>query len=1458
MDAESRRQLKAAIDAAEVVSFDVFDTLLFRRVNEPETIFDLTGRHFTIHGFRKLRTDSQVEASRRATLEFGYPHADMDQIYAVLAEHREIPVDWEAVKAYEITLEQEALTANPEMQEIFRYAKAQGKRVIAVSDMYLFAATLQEILEQNGYQGFDHIYCSADEHKAKFNRDLFALVAEKEGIAFDRMLHIGDKERDDGEYPASYGIRTFVYRRKVDLEKIRRVADADIDKGLYKILCREDKEGEDPFWYNLGIEVGGPLYMALFLWMKEQMAASAKKVFFLSRDGYNLYQLFKDAGYTNIEYLYISRRATLLAGITELDEEALAQLPPFTKGQTVGEILDYLCIPREEITRLSQAGFSDFTDRIRDDGDIAAMKQLYILEREVILRTCEKERRYAADYFRKVGLTEADSLAFDCGWNGSSQYLLERVKKALGCPVSTEFYYFGIRNTARSRKQLHGLHYQTFLFDFYKNQALHSGVDEAVAMYELFFSAPHESVHYYDAQGPVLEAVGGSREKAEILQGIRDYVRFGHSFAEKYQIEYLPEVAIARLQRLIQDPTDEEAVRIGNLGSVDGFVRTEGSTDCLAYLTRFQMEKNPHSVVYWVKGLLKRSDIAEDVKLAVAARYGVPYPKKEQSYRLEDSYSYGSYRRFLRRQEDLREPYRELHYQPKFSVVIPVYNTVTEQLEEAFDSVLRQSYRNFELILVDDHSSWENVRPVLRRYEKLEQVRVIYRESNGHIAAATNDGIALACGDYIVFMDCDDTIDRDALYEMAKKLNEDPALDMIYSDEDKLTEDGKVLHMPFFKPDWSPDLFMNLTYLNHLAVYRASIVKELGGLRGAYNGSQDVDLNLRFMEKTTNRQIAHIPRVLYHWRERKESIAAGFTAKSYAVEAVRNARMDALKRRGLRGHMEYIPGISQWRTVYAVEGNPLVSIIIPSKDNPEILKQCIDSLHAFTAYDRYEIIVVDNGSCETNRRELEAYLDAAGAAYRYQPADFNFSAMCNAGAAAAKGDYLLFLNDDIEMFAPDWLTRMLGQAALPHVGAVGAKLYYPETTLIQHAGVANIYEGPSHTFTHCDDENVYYFGWNRLDYDCIAVTGACLLLRAETFREIGGFDESMPVAYNDVDLCFTLYEHGYYNVIRDDAVAYHYESLSRGVDQEDDEKVFRLSREWERLYRKHPALKHRDPFLNANLHNWTGGLDILDNYNEVKIADLTGTVEGGNGNIDGIQISDRIQISGWAFAEGEETAEKYFLFRDPYGIVYQVTAEAIYRQDVAEAFGNREELQFAGMESIVDKAALRMDILPYVCGILLCTVSGRKYVIWKDKSPVVRSPKERPQISECTVSEGFVQHPASRELSWYLDEHDRKEDHFSIRGFAFVKNNLHYQYRLRVFLLPEEGKAIEVRHCHEERVDVAYSFPELHFLYETGFQCRILPEQLESGRSYQILLRLENQFEKADIQDIPTGQVLEA
>ena len=650
-------------------------------------------------------------------------------------------------------------------------------------------------------------------------------------------------------------------------------------------------------------------------------------------------------------------------------------------------------------------------------------------------------------------------------------------------------------------------------------------------------------------------------------------------------------------------------------------------------------------------------------------------------------------------EKDIMET-KELKYNPLISVVIPVYNVPENMLIECIESIFSQTYTNWQICMADDNSSWESMRDILKKYEKNPRVKVVYRKENGHISRATNSAIELADGEYIAFMDCDDIIPPNTLYEVALKLNENQDYDFIYTDEDKIDEKGEVRWEPHFKPEWSPDTLMTMMYTSHLGVYRANIVKELGGLRVGFEGSQDYDFTLRFVEKTTPDRIGHIPKVLYHWRQREGSTAVTPEAKPYVFEAARKAREEAISRRGVEGKIDDGLKLYQAHVTYYNSSEPLISIIIPSKDNFDVYKRCVDTLHQVTEYRHYEIIHVDNGSNEENRKKYEELDEKYRHIYLYGKMEFNFSKMCNMGAQKANGSFFLFLNDDIEIFRNDWLGILVGQATLKHTGAVGAKLYYPNSTIIQHCGVINISQGPVHMFGGCNDKNVYYFGRNRLDFNVIAVTGACLMVDKKKFQEIGGFDEKLAVSYNDVDLCFKLLEHGYYNVIRNDAILYHHESISRGNDVLDDKKMKRLVRERENLYKKHPKYYYKDPFYSPNLsqlHNdfrvFINSTDIQNKQkmNIIKEIDSDSYLEQDThirAKFDCISTDcwDYIFLQGYAFFENRFTNNQrtvQLLFEGETETLL-IDTNKIYRPDLQLLANTRKYINLTGWNSYLD------------------------------------------------------------------------------------------------------------------------------------------------------------------------------
>ncbi|MGC8732540.1 MAG: glycosyltransferase family 2 protein, partial [Halothiobacillaceae bacterium] len=385
--------------------------------------------------------------------------------------------------------------------------------------------------------------------------------------------------------------------------------------------------------------------------------------------------------------------------------------------------------------------------------------------------------------------------------------------------------------------------------------------------------------------------------------------------------------------------------------------------------------------------------------------------------------------------------------------------------------------------------------------------------------------------------------------------------------------------------DWSPDTMMSTMMTGHVSAVRIGLYTSLGGLRSEVNGCQDWDFVLRVAEVTC--KITHIPKVLYHWRVIPGSIASDITAKQYVRDASRRVRADALARRGLDGTVEEVPEVAGYfRVNYQPRGTPLVSIIIPTRDREDMLRRCIQSIESRSHYRDFELIVIDNGSREAATLAfLNELKSGARARVIRDDRPFNFSALNNLAAEQAHGDLLLFLNNDTEVLTPDWLERMAGFAQLAHVGAVGAKLVYPGARqTIQHAGLINLQDGPGHAMLGMDADAHGYFMRNLLDYDWSAVTGACLMIEAAKFRNAGGFDETFPVAYNDVELCFRLVERGLHNVVCQAVRLRHFESQTRGLDHLDAEKARRQRDELCRLYDMHPRFYQHDPFHNVNLH----------------------------------------------------------------------------------------------------------------------------------------------------------------------------------------------------------------------------------------------------------------------------------
>ena len=527
----------------------------------------------------------------------------------------------------------------------------------------------------------------------------------------------------------------------------------------------------------------------------------------------------------------------------------------------------------------------------------------------------------------------------------------------------------------------------------------------------------------------------------------------------------------------------------------------------------------------------------------------------------------------------------QLPYRPLLSVVMPVYNTDERWLRAAIQSVRDQLYDNWELCIADDASPKARVQEVLRELEAQDsRIKVHFRSVNGHISAASNSALALASGEFIVLLDHDDALPRHALAAVVFELNRHPDADIVYSDEDKIDESGRRF-APYFKSDWNPELFYGQNMISHLGVYRRERVLQVGGFREGLEGSQDYDLALRVIEQTQPDKIRHIPHVLYHWRAIRGSVALAVGEKLYAHDAARRAIQDHLNRIGLRATCEPAPRLpSHHRVRYPLpEIRPHVTIVIPTRDRVELLARCVDSVTSRSTYPAYDIVIVDNGSTlpESLAYFGRAQQDARVSVLRVDE-PFNFSRLNNLAAARAQGTILCFLNNDMEVISPDWLEEMVSLASREDVGAVGAMLYHPDDTM-QHAGVILGMGGvAAHAHRDMPRGQAGYFGRATLTQALSAVSAACLMVRKKAFEDVGGFDEALAVAYNDVDLCLRLRQSGLRNVWTPFAELYHFESASRGADTKGPARA-RLLSEAEVLRARWQEVLHADPYFNPNL-----------------------------------------------------------------------------------------------------------------------------------------------------------------------------------------------------------------------------------------------------------------------------------
>lgn len=526
----------------------------------------------------------------------------------------------------------------------------------------------------------------------------------------------------------------------------------------------------------------------------------------------------------------------------------------------------------------------------------------------------------------------------------------------------------------------------------------------------------------------------------------------------------------------------------------------------------------------------------------------------------------------------------DLALAPTISIIVPVYETDERWLRACLDSVVGQVYPHWELCIADDASRSPHVRRVLEEYAARDaRIKVMFRESNGHISKASNSALELATGDYVALLDHDDALHPLALLECARAFEANPHWRMLFTDEDKIDEGG-ARSDPYFKSDWNPDLFLSQNCVCHLSVYSRELIAAAGGFRTGYEGAQDWDLTLRVTSSLGHAEIGHVPKVLYHWRMIEGSTALGAGEKTYAHAAAVRAIQSHLDSAGAGSRVHEMPGYSgYYRIVHALpQGEPMVSVLIPTRDGVKLLRQCIDSILDTTGYENYEIIVLDNGSCKP---DTLAYFDSLAGHPKVRVVawdhPFNYSAINNFGARQARGEVLALLNNDIEVITPDWLREMVSHAMRPEIGVVGAMLYYPNNT-IQHAGVILGIGGVA--------GHAYVGNWRGyagdkhragLAQSLSAVTAACVVVRAEVYRQVGGLDEQLTVAFNDVDFCLRVREAGYRNLWTPFAELYHHESATRGYETTP-EKIARFKGEERFMKARWGRMLQEDPYYNPN------------------------------------------------------------------------------------------------------------------------------------------------------------------------------------------------------------------------------------------------------------------------------------
>ena len=591
----------------------------------------------------------------------------------------------------------------------------------------------------------------------------------------------------------------------------------------------------------------------------------------------------------------------------------------------------------------------------------------------------------------------------------------------------------------------------------------------------------------------------------------------------------------------------------------------------------------------------KKNGIIKTIKKVLKKIVNIIFSSKQRKFIKEENKNYKIWIKNNEPNEEELELQRnhKFEYEPKISVIVPMYNTKYLYLKDLVECLINQTYTNWELCLAD--GSDEKKEYVDELVNKDSRIKYKFLNSNKGISENTNEALKISTGDYIALLDHDDVLPIFSLYEIVKTINENKDAEFIYTDEDKILEEKENRCEPHFKPDYSPDTLMSYNYICHFSIFKRSLMDRLGGFRKEFDGSQDYDIIFRAVEQAN--KIVHIPKILYHWRMNMDSVTINPDSKPYAYIAAKKAILAHLNRLDEDAVIEDSSLLGIYKVNYKIKGEPKVSIIIPNKDHKKDLNRCIKSILKKSTYKNYEIIVVENNSQTKGifKYYNKIQKDNRIKVVQYEEKGFNYSKINNYGVEQSEGEYIIFLNNDTKIITENWIEILLGNCQRKDVGIVGAKLIYPNSK-VQHAGIVLGLTGiVGHVNAELKNKEPGYMARNMISQNYNAVTGALMMISKEDYKEVGGFDEEFPVAYNDIDLCLKIREKNKVIVMNPFAEVYHYESKTRGYDITDDKRK-RLEADAEKLENKWKAwFEKEDEYFNPNFRRDTGIMRVRTN-----------------------------------------------------------------------------------------------------------------------------------------------------------------------------------------------------------------------------------------------------------------------